>query len=465
MAITRFAPSPTGFLHVGSARTALYCWLWAKHHVGKFILRIEDTDKERSTDEAVEVILDGLKWLGLEWDEGPIFQSKREARYKEVIEQLLASGHAYKCYCSKERLEELRADQMQAKQKPKYDGKCRNGSASDPSTPYVIRFKTPQSGSVVFRDLIKNKIEFSNQELDDLVLARQDGSPTYNLTVVVDDYDMGITHVLRGDDHINNTPRQIHIFQALGATPPEYAHMPMLLGPDGKKYSKRHGAASVLEFQETGILPEALINYLVRLGWSCGDQEIFTLEELIEKFDISGIHNAAAQVNPEKLLWLNQHYLKTLPPELIASRLKMHLEAQPGVDLKNGPKLVDIVKTHCERSKTLVEMAELSALFYQDEIHYDQNAVAKHLKSDSLEILAALSIHLNELSSWDPEVIHTAIHAYVDTQNLKFGKVGPALRVATTGGMVSPSLDQTLWLLGQSKTLSRIQVALDRFKA
>lgn len=462
MAITRFAPSPTGFLHVGSARTALYCWLWAKHHVGKFILRIEDTDRERSTDEAVQVILDGLKWLGLNWDEGPIYQTQRNERYQQVIQSLLDSGHAYKCYCPKERLEKLRETQMAAKQKPKYDGKCRHEQPVDSNTPFVIRFKTPHEGAVVFRDLIKGKIEVSNQELDDLVLARQDGSPTYNLTVVVDDADMAITHVLRGDDHINNTPRQIHIFNALGLTPPEYAHMPMLLGPDGKKYSKRHGAASVLQFAEEGILPEALINYLVRLGWSHGDQEIFTLDELIEHFDIAGIHNSAAQVNPDKLLWLNQHYLKTHDVNDLAQRLEPFVCNLPGADLSKGPKLTQIVEAYRERSKTLVEMAELSACFFTDTVTYDENACIKHLKGEAQAVLEGLRGQLADINEWSCENIHQAIHDFAESQGLKFGKVGPPLRIAATGGMVSPAIDVTLFMLGQSRTLQRIDMALDR---
>jgi glutamyl-tRNA synthetase len=465
MAITRFAPSPTGFLHVGSARTALYCWLWAKHHLGKFILRIEDTDRARSSDEAVEVILDGLKWLGLDWDGEPIFQTNRMERYKEIIQKLLDSGHAYKCYCSKERLESLRESQMSAKQKPKYDGKCRHSSTQNQTQPFVIRFKTPEEGSIAFRDLIKGKIEVSNQELDDLIIARADTTPTYNLTVVVDDLDMNISHVLRGDDHINNTPRQIHIFNALGATAPEYAHMPMLLGPDGKKYSKRQGAASVLEFAEQGILPEALINYLVRLGWSHGDQEIFSLDELIEYFDISSIHNSAAQVNPDKLAWLNQHYLKTLDSSDVAKRLKPFLEKQPGVELNNGPDLVSIVEAHKERANTLVQMAEQSALFFSDQVTYDEKAFSKHMKPAVEKILTELKSQLTDLNVWEKPNIHDTIHQYADTNGLKFGKIGPPLRIATTGGMVSPAIDVTLYLLGKKRTLDRIEAALDRVRA
>src|SRR5579872_6140976 len=312
--ITRFAPSPTGYLHIGGARTALYCWLYSRKTRGKFILRIEDTDLERSTEASVQAILDGMAWLNLSYDEGPYYQTKRFDRYKEVIAKLLQEGKAYRCYCSKERLENLRNEQMTNKEKPRYDGFCRDRQ-DQPEGNYVVRFKNPLDGTVEFEDLIRGKLSFSNQELDDLIIARSDGTPTYNFTVVVDDLDMKITHVIRGDDHINNTPRQINILRALGGTPPFYAHVPMILGSDGKRLSNRHDAVSVLQYREEGFLPEALLNYLARLGWSHGDQEIFSIDELIQYFDIKDINRSPAAFNPEKLLWLNQHYIKHSDPK------------------------------------------------------------------------------------------------------------------------------------------------------
>src|SRR5690606_15147708 len=337
---TRFAPSPTGYLHIGGARTALYCWLYARRHGGKFILRIEDTDLERSTAESVNAILEGMTWLGLEYDEGPFYQTKRFDRYREVIEQLLREGKAYHCYCSKERLEQLRAEQMARKEKPRYDALCRNGVANPPpGVKPTVRFKNPQDGAVVVEDLIRGRVVYQNSELDDLIIARADGSPTYNFTVVVDDMDMNITHVIRGDDHLNNTPRQMNMFAALGATPPKYAHVPMILGPDGARLSKRHGAVSVMQYRDDGYLPEALLNYLVRLGWSHGDQEIFTLDEMIQLFDVADVHKSPAAVNPDKLLWLNQHYLKTSDPKHVAHHLSYHL-GKLGIDPAEGPDLV-----------------------------------------------------------------------------------------------------------------------------
>ncbi len=365
---TRFAPSPTGYLHIGGARTALYCWLYARKTKGTFILRIEDTDLERSTPESVQAILDGMQWLNLDYDEGPFYQTKRFDRYKEVIEQMLAAGTAYRCYCSKERLEQLREEQMTNKEKPRYDGRCRHLTEAQDGS-YVVRFKNPETGIVEFDDLIRGKLSFANTELDDLIIARSDGTPTYNFTVVVDDWDMNITHVIRGDDHINNTPRQINILRALGATPPLYAHVPMILGTDGKRLSKRHGAVSVLQYREEGFLPEALLNYLVRLGWSHGDQEIFSIPELIEYFEISDINRAAAAFNNEKLLWLNQHYLKTSDPEHVAKELAWHMQ-KLNIDTNHGPALAEVVKAQAERCKTLHEMALRSRFLYEN-VTYD----------------------------------------------------------------------------------------------
>lgn len=460
MVITRFAPSPTGDLHIGSARTALFCWLWAKNQTGEFILRIEDTDRERSTDAAVQVILEGLDWMGLHWDKGPIYQTQRFDRYKEVAKQLLEQGHAYKCYCTKERLETLREQQIAAKEKPRYDGYClRFPHPPHEDMPYVIRFKTPQTGSITFHDLVKGQIEIQNTELDDLIIVRSDGTPTYNFTVVVDDWDMGITHVLRGDDHINNTPRQIHILKALGATIPEYGHMPMLLGPDGKKLSKRTGAASVLEYRAQGILPEALLNYLVRLGWSHGDTEIFSIDEMIKLFDVHAINSAASAINPEKLIWLNQHYLKTMPAEKVAKALVWHLE-KLGVDLTKGPSLEAIVIAQRERCKTLVEMAEKSQFLFQDEVNIDSDLIKKHFNHEVFHALSQIVTALKALSVWEAPDINQVIKTSVETLGMKLGLIAQPIRIAVTGSTVSPSIDITLSLLGKARSLQRLEDAL-----
>ncbi|HLB57427.1 MAG TPA: glutamate--tRNA ligase, partial [Gammaproteobacteria bacterium] len=385
--VTRFAPSPTGYLHVGGARTALYCWLYTRKMQGKFILRIEDTDLERSTQESVQAILDSMEWLGLAYDEGPYYQTKRFDRYREVIDQLLKEGKAYRCYCSKERLEKLRAEQMENKQKPRYDGFCRDHSVPKEGE-FVVRFRNPDEGVVEFDDLIRGRLSFSNLELDDLIIARSDGTPTYNFTVVVDDWDMKITHVIRGDDHINNTPRQINILRALGATPPLYAHVSMILGSDGKRLSKRHGAVSVMQYREEGFLPEALLNYLVRLGWSHGDQEIFSLAELTQLFDISNINKAPAAFNPEKLVWLNQHYIKTSDPVHVAKELAWHMQ-KLNIDFARGPALIDIVKAQSERAKTLREMAEKSRYFYEN-VQYNDEAVKKNLTTEAVPALTMI---------------------------------------------------------------------------
>lgn len=464
MVVTRFAPSPTGFLHIGGARTALYCWLWAKAQNGKFILRIEDTDLERSTQEAVDAILEGMKWLGLEHDEGPFYQTKRFDRYHEVIEQLLSEGKAYRCICSKERLTELREQQTAAKQKPRYDGCCRDKNIGPDAGPFVIRFKTPPTGQIVIPDVVKGDITIANTELDDLIIARTDGSPTYNLTVVVDDWDMGVTHVLRGDDHINNTPRQIHILQALGAEVPIYGHMPMLLGEDGKRYSKRHGAVSVLQYRDDGYLPEALINYLVRLGWSHGDQEIFSIKEMIEAFNIKDINKSPGQVNKDKLDWLNQHYLKTLDSEDVAFRLAPYLKEIGGVFTKETPPLEEVVQIQKERCKTLVEMAEKSLFLYQENIVFDENAKNKFLKPNAIPQLECLLLKLTNCKEWNIENIHNCMHAVLEELEIKLGKLAQPLRVAVTGSTASPPINDTLYLLGREKTLQRLASCLDALK-
>lgn len=457
---TRFAPSPTGYLHIGGARTALFSWLHARKHGGSFILRIEDTDKERSTAESVNAILEGMTWLGLEYDEGPFYQTDRMDRYREVIQQLLDSGNAYRCSCSKERLDKVRADQMANKQKPRYDGRCRTRTEpTKDDSAYVVRFKNPVGGAVVVEDLVRGRVVFENAELDDLIIARSDGSPTYNLTVVVDDWDMGITQVIRGDDHLNNTPRQMNIMSALGVDPPAYAHVPMILGEDGKRLSKRHGAVSVMEYREAGFLPEALLNYLVRLGWSFGDQELFSVDDMVELFELDDVNGAASAFNPGKLLWLNQHYIKESDPAHIARYLSVHL-GRLGVDPANGPDLVDVVKAQQERAKTLVEMAEHSVFFYQDFEEIDAKAAAKHLKPENHEPLTVLRERLAGLGDWSESTIHEQVMGTAERFDLSMGKVAQPLRVAVAGGPVSPPIDVTVRLVGRERSLRRIDNAL-----
>jgi glutamyl-tRNA synthetase len=454
---TRFAPSPTGYLHVGGARTALFSWLYAKHHQGQFILRVEDTDRERSTEASVQAILDGMRWLGLDYDEGPFYQTKHFDRYREVIDQLLSEDKAYRCYCSKERLTTLREAQMAAKQKPRYDGCCRDLKETK-EAPFVVRFRNPVSGSVVFTDLIRGTIEVNNAELDDLIIARTDGTPTYNFTVVVDDADMKITHVVRGADHINNTPRQINIFEALNKTPPTYAHVPMILGEDGKKLSKRHGAVSVMQYRDDGYLPEALMNYLVRLGWAHGDQEIFSRDEMIECFDIDKVSKSPAIFSTEKLQWLNQHYIKTLPIEKVAESLAWQMDAL-AIDVSQGPTLAQVVEAFRERAKTLKVMAEGSRFFYED-IEYEPKALSKVLKPSALESLHRVLQGLEHLSDWTADAVHDVLVSTGEMLDLKLGKVAQPVRVAVTGTMVSPPLGLTLALLGKEKTLIRIERAI-----
>jgi len=456
---TRFAPSPTGYLHVGGARTALFSWLHARKHGGRFVLRIEDTDLQRSTAESINAILEGMTWLGLEYDEGPFYQTHRFDRYNEVIQELLDAGLAYRCNCSRERLEALREGQLQRKEKPRYDGHCR-GRKVDADESHVVRFRNPLEGSVVVEDRIRGKIIFSNAELDDLIIRRSDGSPTYNLTVVVDDADMGITDVIRGDDHVNNTPRQVNILKALGKEPPSYAHVPMILGDDGSRLSKRHGAVSVLEYRSMGILPEALLNYLVRLGWSYGDQEIFSIDEMISLFDIDAVNKAASSFNTEKLLWLNQHYIKNDEPARIAHLLSTHM-GDLGIDPAEGPDLIEVVRLQQERAKTLVEMAEISAFFYRDFEEYDEVSARKNLRSDAMESLTLSRKLLSELGEWTPETIHKAVVEVADSLCIKLGKVAQPLRVAVTGRAASPGIDVTLHLIGRDACLRRIDRALD----
>ncbi len=457
---TRFAPSPTGYLHIGSARTALFAWLYARKHHGQFILRIEDTDQERSTQQSIDAILDGMQWLGLDYDEGPFYQTQRLARYDAIAAQLLESGHAYRCVCSKERLQELREQQLAQKQKPRYDGHCRNQQHTAASAAHgVIRFRQPDSGTVSFDDHVYGTICVHNSELDDLILIRSDGMPTYNFAVIVDDNDMQITHVIRGDDHINNTPRQINLLHALGWAIPTYAHAPMILGADGARLSKRHGAVSVLEYREQGYLPHALLNYLLRLGWSHGDQEIFSPAERIALFDTAHINRAAASVNAEKLLWLNQQYLKQGPAESIAPKLAYHLQ-QDGVEIPIDDKLTAIVAMQAERCKTLVEMAQKSVYFYQTPHTYDANAAACLVPAIAPALQHAHDA-LQALTTWQAPALHACIVDTATQQELKLGKLAQPLRAAVTGTTVSPPLDLTLETLGQAETLTRLQHALN----
>jgi len=457
---TRFAPSPTGYLHIGGARTALYSWLHARKHGGRFVLRIEDTDRERSTEESVNAILEGMTWLGLDYDEGPFYQTQRFDRYDEVIQQLLDKGLAYYCYCSREELDLMREEAMASKQKPRYDGRCRLRSEPREGVEPVIRFKNPTEGAVVIDDMIKGKVVISNAELDDLIIARSDGTPTYNLTVVVDDWDMGVTHVIRGDDHLNNTPRQINLLRALNAQPPTYAHVPMILGEDGKRLSKRHGAVSVMQYREEGYLPEALLNYLVRLGWSHGDREIFSLDEMIELFDVSDVNVAASTFNPEKLLWLNQQYIMAAAPEKIAHHLSIHL-GKLGIDPTEGPDILEVVAAQKERAQTLVEMAEISEFIYRDFETFDETAAKKNLRPVAREPLEKMREALAVVDDWTPQTLHQTVNQVAEALELKMGKVAQPLRVAVVGRAASPGIDVTLYLVGKATCLRRIDMALD----
>jgi glutamyl-tRNA synthetase len=459
---TRFAPSPTGYLHVGGARTALFSWLYARRHGGRFVLRIEDTDLERSTQASVNAILEGMTWLGLEYDEGPFYQTHRFERYNEVIGTLLDKGLAYRCNCSKERLEGLREQQMAAKQKPRYDGHCRDRAVS-PDAPHVIRFRNPVDGEVVIDDLVRGRIVVANAELDDLVIRRSDGSPTYNLSVVVDDHDMGITHVIRGDDHINNTPRQVNLLQALGWDVPHYGHVPMILGDDGARLSKRHGAVSVMQYLEDGYLPEALLNYLVRLGWSHGDQEVFSVDEMIRLFDLDGVNRAPSTFNPDKLRWLNHQYIKQSDPARVAHLVSSHL-GDLGIDPADGPDLVAVVEAQRERAETLVELAQISAFYYRDFDSFDDKAAAKAFKPGADAALAAARERLAALPDWTRQALHDAVAATVEALGVGFGKVAMPLRIAVTGGAPSPDLDLTLALVGKAATLRRIDRAITRIQ-
>lgn len=456
---TRFAPSPTGVLHIGSIRTALFCWLYARHHRGQFILRIEDTDSERSTPENVDAILDGMAWLGLDSDEEPIYQSSRFDRYRAVIDQWLHAGHAYHCYCTREELDELRSEQKKRGEKTRYDGRCRNRGTPRAGIEPVIRFKNPTEGEVVVHDQVRGKVVFDNAELDDLIIVRSDGVPTYNFAVIVDDSDMAISHVIRGDDHLNNTPRQMNMLDALGVKPPAYAHLPMILGEDGSRLSKRHGAVDIREYRELGYLPVALLNYLVRLGWSHGDQEVFTVEEMVRHFEIAAVNQSASSFNPEKLLWLNQQHIIAMPTEDLGEALKPYLITS-GIDTSKGPDPVALAEGFHERAETLVQLVETSRYCYEDFDNIDAQAAKKHLRPVVLEPMRAVRERFAELSDWDAEALHDAIDACAAGHGIKMGKLGQPLRVAVTGGSVSPPIDITLGLVGREKCLARIDRAV-----
>ncbi len=462
---TRFAPSPTGYLHVGGARTALYSWLFAKNQGGEFVLRIEDTDLERNSQEAVDAILEGMQWMGMEWDEGPYYQSKRFDRYNEMVDKLLAEDKAFKCYASKELLDEIRAVQEENKEMARYDANhpkiVAANEAAKEGDACVIRFRNPKEGSVVFDDQIRGRIEIANSQLDDLIIRRTDGAPTYNFVVVVDDWDMGITHVVRGEDHINNTPRQINIYEALGAPVPTFAHCAMILGDDGAKLSKRHGAVSVMQYRDEGYLPNALNNYLVRLGWSHGDQEIFSQEEMIEFFSLNAISKSASAFNTEKLLWLNNHYIKTSEPEYVAKYLQWHLDVQK-IDTTNGPAITEVIKLVGERCNTLIELAEQSRYFYEDFSEFEAGAAKKHLRGVAKGPLELALAKVEALEDFTTANIKDGVIAAVcEELEIGMGKIGMPLRVAVTGGGQSPSVDAVMELVGKERVIARIKMALE----
>ncbi len=456
----RFAPSPTGYLHVGGARTALFNWLLARHQGGTFILRIEDTDVERSTSESVDAILEGMKWLGLDWDEGPFYQSDCFPLYKGYLQKLVASGSAYKCYCTAEELDAKRNLAMAEGRKPKYDGTCRNRTAQSDGQPHVIRFRAPQGGVTSFDDLIKGTITFPNEELDDLIIQRTDGTPTYNFCVVIDDATMRITTIIRGDDHVNNTPRQVQLYEALGFPVPQFAHVPMILGADKARLSKRHGATSVIAYRDMGYLPEALLNYLVRLGWSNGDDEIFSREEMVQKFDIGNVGRSASVFNTEKLNWLNAHYIKNGDPERLAALLLPHLSTRE-VSTLNGPDLVAVVKTLQERAQTLEEMAERAVFYYNAPLAYDDAALAKFDKELLLAVFAAVIEKLSSASGADVAVIDALFKEVCSENSWKMGQVGQPVRIALSGGTHAPGIGEIVLALGVEETVRRIRAARD----
>ena len=458
---TRFAPSPTGYLHIGGARTALFSWLYARKHGGKFILRVEDTDVARSTTESIQAILDGMEWLGLTWDEGPFFQSQRFDEYRKFAGELLEKGLVYRCYCTPAELEARREAAMKEGRTPRYDGRCRDRK-DNPDAPYALRFRVP-SGVTSFKDEIKGVISFENSEIEDLIILRSDGTPTYNFCVVVDDATMDITHVIRGDDHINNTPKQMLLYNALGHELPVFAHLPMILGSDKTRLSKRHGATSVMAYKDMGYLPHALINYLARLGWSFGDQEIFSIEELIEKFSLDSVGTSSGVFNPDKLLWLNQHYIKSSKPEEISTLVLPFLK-EHGIDASSDKRLPEIVKTLQERARTIKEMADASLFYFRDEIEYDPKAAEKFLIAENAQLFEELKGKLSALGSFGHDDIEAAFNGLLEEKGLKLGKLAQPVRVALTGGTVSPGIFETLAAMGKDLAIKRIEAALRRMQ-
>jgi glutamyl-tRNA synthetase len=458
---TRFAPSPTGDLHIGGARTALFNWLLARHSRGVFILRIEDTDVARSTQESMQVILDAMTWLGMDWDEGPFYQTQRMSFYQEAAEKLLREGRAYRCYCTPEELEIKREAALKTGIKPKYDRTCFHRKSFPPGGPSAIRFLSPNEGKTVVEDLIQGRVEFDNTELDDLIILRSDGLPTYNFSVVVDDATMGITHVIRGNDHLNNTPRQIQIYQALGYPIPQFGHVPMILGPDKKKLSKRHGAQSVMEYKTMGYLPQAVVNYLVRLGWSYGDQEEFTREELIEKFNLEAVGKSAAAINPGKLDWLNAQYIKKIELEELVQRVRPFVEAKGYLNIDTDL-LRKAVLSLRERVKTLVEMADVSEFYFCEEIAYDEKAAATFLNQETISMFnQAITSLLNE-SVLEKERVHGLIQQLAETRGEPLVKIAQPLRVALTGRTVSPPIDAVMEVLGKAEVIKRLKRAIEK---
>lgn len=458
---TRFAPSPTGFLHIGGARTALFCYLFARKHGGEFVLRIEDTDQQRSTEESVQAILDSMQWLGMEYDEGPFYQTQRFDRYREVVAQLMEAGQAYHCYCTPEEVTAMREEAIAKKEKPRYNGYWRDRTDAPPQgIEPVVRFKNPLSGKVTIDDAVKGSIVIDNAELDDLVIMRSDGTPTYNLTVVVDDMDMQITHVIRGDDHVNNTPRQINIFNALNAPSPVYAHLPMILGEDGKRMSKRHGAVSVMQYHEDGYLPEALLNYLIRLGWSHNDQELFSADEMQELFTLEAVNRSGSVFDNKKLDWVNQQYLQNATAHRLAEALLPYVN-KLNVDVSQGHDLGDVAVLLRDRAKTLVEMASAAVYFYQAPTSYDEKAAKKLFKPETADTLTDASTRLSALASWDGVSIQAALDASAENLGIGFGKLGQPLRLAVTGGTQSPSMADTIALIDKADVLARLSKAIE----
>ena len=458
MIVTRFAPSPTGYLHIGGARTALFNWLYARHHGGRFILRIEDTDQLRSTEESTHAILDAMRWLGLDWDGEPYFQAERVEIHREMVRKLISEGKAYYCVCTPEELEQKRKKALAEGRKPKYDGTCRERNIAQTDCS-VVRFKAPHVGTTVVKDLIKGTVTFNNEELDDLIIERGDGYPTYNFAVVVDDAQMGITHVIRGDDHLNNTPRQILLYEALGYDIPHFGHVPMILGSDKARLSKRHGATSVMAYKEMGYLAEALVNYLVRLGWSHGDQEIFSTDELINLFDLHAVGKSAAVFNPDKLLWLNQHYIKERPERQLAEEVHPFFE-KLGLAVPDVSQVMKVAGDLKARSKTLVEMADFGAFYFQDSVEYDAAAAEKFLTDDAKGHLEAVADEVALLNDLTKEGIETLLRNIAEKRETKLKFIAQPIRVALTGKTVSPGLDDVMMTLGKETVIRRIRDAV-----